>query len=309
MIPLALPFPEIGPDIFSIEVGAFTFALRWYAMAYIIGILLGWWLCRRAVLTPRLWGGDGPPLAPARLEDLTTWIVLGVIGGGRLGFVLFYQPAYYLANPAEIVMVWQGGMSFHGGLLGVASALVLFHLRHRVPLLPLADLLALATPIGLLLGRLANFVNGELWGRPTDLPWAVIFPGASAQDCPGVVGLCARHPSQLYEALLEGALLGAVLLWLAWRRGAFLRPGLLTGVFLMGYGTARALVELVRQPDAQFAGPGNPLGYALQLGQAGLTMGQILSVPMIATGLWLALRAVRGARPRRDRAGPDLPRA
>ncbi|WP_299821644.1 prolipoprotein diacylglyceryl transferase [uncultured Jannaschia sp.] len=309
MTPLALLFPEIGPDIFSIQVGSFTFALRWYAMAYITGILLGWWLCRRAVLTPRLWGADGPPLAPARLEDLATWIVLGVILGGRLGFVLFYQPTYYLLNPAEILMVWQGGMSFHGGMLGVAAALVLFHLRHRVPLLPLSDLLALATPIGLFLGRLANFVNAELWGRPTDLPWAVIFPGAAAQDCAGVVGLCARHPSQLYEALLEGALLGAVLVWLAWRRGAFARPGLLTGAFLMGYGTARALVELVRQPDAQFAGPGNPLGYALQLGQAGLTMGQILSLPMIAAGLWLVLRAVRGPRPQRNRAGPDLPRA
>jgi phosphatidylglycerol:prolipoprotein diacylglycerol transferase len=304
MTPLALPFPEIGPDIFSIEVGSFTFALRWYAVAYIAGILLGWWLCRRAVLTPRLWGAAGPPLAPARLEDLATWIVLGVVLGGRLGFVLFYQPGYYLANPAEILMIWQGGMSFHGGMLGVAVALILFHLRHRVPLLPLADLLALATPIGLFLGRLANFVNGELWGRPTDLPWAVIFPGAAAQDCAGVAGLCARHPSQLYEALLEGALLGTVLLWLAWRRGAFQRPGLLTGVFLMGYGTARALVEFVRQPDAQFAGPGNPLGYALQLGQAGLTMGQILSMPMIAAGVWLALRAVRSERLR-----PDLPHA
>ena len=261
------------------------------------------------MLTPRLWGAGGPPLASARLEDLATWIVLGVVLGGRLGFVLFYQPAYYAANPAEALMVWQGGMSFHGGMLGVAAALVGFSLRHRVPLLPLADLLALATPIGLFLGRLANFVNGELWGRPTDLPWAVIFPGAAAQDCAGVAGLCARHPSQLYEALLEGALLGAVLLWLAWRRGAFQRPGLLTGVFLMGYGTARALVELVRQPDAQFAGPGNPLGHALQLGQAGLTMGQILSLPMIAAGLWLALRAVRGPRSRRDRAGPNLPSA
>lgn len=301
---LALPFPEIGPDIFSIEFGSFTFALRWYAMAYIAGIVLGWWLCRRAVLTPRLWGAAGPPLAPARLEDLVTWIVLGVVLGGRLGFVLFYQPGYYLANPAEILMIWQGGMSFHGGMLGVAVALILFQIRHRVPLLPLADLLALATPIGLFLGRLANFVNGELWGRPTDLPWAVIFPGAAAQDCAGVAGLCARHPSQLYEALLEGALLGTVLLWLAWRRGAFQRPGLLTGVFLMGYGTARALVEFVRQPDAQFAGPGNPLGYALQLGQAGLTMGQILSMPMIAAGVWLALRAVRSERLR-----PDLPHA
>ena len=309
MTPLAIPFPGIGPDIFSIDLGVFTFTLRWYAMAYIVGILLGWWLCRRAVLTPRLWGSAGAPVTAARLEDLATWIVIGVILGGRLGFVLFYQPAYYLANPAEIPMVWQGGMSFHGGMLGVASVLVLFHWRRDVPLMPLADLLALATPIGLFLGRLANFVNGELWGRSTDLPWAVIFPGAAAQDCPGVAGLCARHPSQLYEAALEGAVLGAVLLWLAWRRGAFARRGLLTGVFLAGYGTARAAVELVRQPDAQFVAPGNPLGYAVQLGEAGLTMGQVLSLPMVAAGLWLVMRAVRHPAPGMGEANPQSPRA
>jgi phosphatidylglycerol:prolipoprotein diacylglycerol transferase len=309
MTPLAIPFPGIGPDIFSIDLEGFTFTLRWYAMAYIVGILLGWWLCRRAVLTPRLWDSAGAPLTAARLEDLATWIVLGVILGGRLGFVLFYQPAYYLANPAEILMVWQGGMSFHGGMLGVASALVLFHWRRDVPLMPLADLLALATPIGLFLGRLANFVNGELWGRSTDLPWAVTFPGAAAQDCPGVAGLCARHPSQLYEAALEGAVLGAVLLWLAWRRGAFARRGLLTGVFLAGYGTARAAVELVRQPDAQFVAPGSPLGYAVQLGEVGLTMGQVLSVPMVAAGLWLVMRAVRHPAPGMGEANPQSPRA
>ncbi|UWQ19763.1 prolipoprotein diacylglyceryl transferase [Jannaschia sp. M317] len=308
MTPLAISFPGIGPDIFSIDLGVFTFTLRWYAMAYIVGILLGWWLCRRAVLTPRLWGSAGAPVTAAQLEDLATWIVLGVILGGRLGFVLFYQPTYYLANPAEILMVWQGGMSFHGGMLGVASALVLFHWRRDVPLMPLADLLALATPIGLFLGRLANFVNGELWGRSTDLPWAVIFPGAAAQDCPGVAGLCARHPSQLYEAALEGAVLGAVLLWLAWRRGAFARPGLLTGVFLAGYGTARAVVELVRQPDAQFVAPGNPLGYAVQLGEVGLTMGQVLSVPMVAAGLWLVMRAVRHLAPGMGETNPQSPR-
>lgn len=290
MTPMALPFPDIGPNVFSIEIGSFDIALRWYALAYIAGILIGWWLCRRAMRRPSIWGADGPPLTAAQLDDFVTWIVLGVILGGRVGFVAFYQPAYYLQNPAEVLMVWQGGMSFHGGFLGVAAALVGFHLRHRVQLLRLADMLALATPPGLFLGRLANFVNAELWGRQTDVPWAVVFPGAAAQHCPGVVGACARHPSQLYEALLEGALLGIVLLWLVWRRGAFARPGLLTATFLIGYGAARTTVEFVRQPDAQFVSPGNPLGYALELGRYGLTMGQLLSMPMIAVGIWLILR-------------------
>jgi phosphatidylglycerol:prolipoprotein diacylglycerol transferase len=306
MTPLAIPFPDIGPDIFSVGIGSFSFTLRWYALAYIAGIVLGWRLCLAALSRPGIWGTAGMPMNTSRLEDLAMWITLGVIVGGRLGFVIFYQPSYFVSNPAEIPMVWRGGMSFHGGFLGVVAAVAMFHLRHRVPLLPVADLLAVATPPGLFLGRLANFVNAELWGRPTDVPWAVAFPGAAAQDCPGVAGLCARHPSQLYEALLEGVLLGAVLLWLAWRRGAFAQPGLLLGIFLAGYGAARIIVEFVRQPDAQFVSSDNPLGYAVQFADLGLTMGQLLSLPMFVIGFWLIARTFRRRRSRRTDPGPSL---
>ena len=288
----AIPFPDISPELFSITLFGTEFALRWYALSYIAGILIAWRLGAMALNRAHLWDGD-PPMTPRQLEDLLTWIILGVILGGRLGYVLAYQPGYYLSRPAEILMIWQGGMAFHGGLLGVVVASWLFSRRNAVPFAGLADLVAHAVPPGLLLGRLANFVNAELWGRPTDLPWGVVFPGAAAQNCPGVDGPCARHPSQLYEAGLEGLLLGALLLWLVYRRGAFRSPGLVTGVFFAGYGLARFAVEFVRQPDAQFVTAGNPLGLAWHVGGWGLTMGQILSLPMIALGLWLVLRARR----------------
>ncbi len=289
-----LNFPDLSPEIFSISLFGMEFALRWYALAYIVGILIAWRMALMALRRPVLWADDTPPMQPDQLEDLVTWIILGVILGGRLGFVLFYQPAYYFAYPLEILMVWQGGMAFHGGLLGVVIATYLFGRRHATPILSLGDLVAYTVPPGLLLGRLANFTNAELWGRPSELPWAVIFPGTTAQDCPGVVaGMCARHPSQLYEAALEGLVLGAILIWLAYRRGAFQKPGLVMGVFLAGYGASRFFVEFFRQPDAQFVSPGNPLGLAWHVGGYGLTMGQLLSLPMIALGLWLAFRARR----------------
>jgi phosphatidylglycerol:prolipoprotein diacylglycerol transferase len=184
-------------------------------------------------------------------------------------------------------------MSFHGGLLGVILAILVFSRRHRLPLGGVADAIALASPPAILLGRIANFINAELWGRPTTLPWGVIFPGEAAQDCPGVLGPCARHPSQLYEAGLEGLLLGLLLILLAFRWGALRRPWLLTGVFLAGYGAARFLVEFVRQPDAQFVTPGNPLGLVLHIDGWGLTMGQVLTLPMILAGVLIVLRARR----------------
>lgn len=296
-MPFAIPFPDFSPEVFSFSVLGIEIALRWYALAYIAGILIGWRLAVTAVRRPRLWPARVPPMQPVEVEALLTWIIVGILAGGRLGFVLFYQPAYYLSHPWQIPAVWQGGMSFHGGLIGVALAAWIFARQHRLSYGSTADLLALATPPGLLLGRLANFVNAELWGRQTDLPWGVVFPGAAAQDCPPVAGLCARHPSQLYEAALEGLVLGALLIWLAWRRGWLQRPWQIFGVFLAGYGTARFLVEFVRQPDAQFVGPGNPLGHAVQFGAAGLTMGQILSLPMVLLGLGLIRHARRRAVP------------
>jgi phosphatidylglycerol:prolipoprotein diacylglycerol transferase len=290
-----IPFPDISPVIVTIELFGASFALRWYAMAYIVGILLGWRLAVMAVARPRLWPGDTAPMSRAQVEDLLTAIILGVIIGGRLGYVLFYRPGYYMQNPLEIPMLWQGGMAFHGGFLGVVAAVWLVARKTGLRLGDIANLVALAAPPAVFLVRIANFINAELWGRPTDLPWGVIFPGAAAQDCPGVAGPCARHPSQLYEAGLEGLLLGLLLLWLAFARGWLKRRWALAGMFLAGYGAARFLVEFVRQPDAQFVSPGNPVGLALHVDGIGLTMGQALSLPMIVVGVAVVLRARRGA--------------
>lgn len=290
-----IPFPDISPEIFSISLFGFDLALRWYAMAYIVGIVIGWRLVVAALKRPTLWGANGAPMDARQCEDLLTWVILGVILGGRLGYVLFYKPAYYLANPGEILVIWQGGMSFHGGFLGVVIAAWLWSGRHKVARLSLADAMALGVAPGLLFGRIANFINAELWGRPTDLPWGVAFPGYYAQECGQAVGeICARHPSQLYEALLEGLLLGAVLILLAFRREALKTPGVIAGVFFAGYGIARFLVEFVRQPDAQFVTDGNPLGLALHVGGYGFTMGQLLSLPMILFGIWLIRRVRHG---------------
>ncbi len=267
-------------------------------MAYIAGILIGWRLALAALHRPRLWPDERPPMSAAQLDDFLTWLILGILLGGRLGFVLFYQPAYYAAHPAEIPMLWQGGMSFHGGLIGVIAAAWIFTARHALPRASVADLLAIGTPPGLLLGRIANFINAELWGAPTTLPWGVIFPGPRAQDCPGADGLCARHPSQLYEAGLEGLALGALLVWVVWRRGWLKAPGRVFGLFIAGYGVARFVVEFVRQSDPQFVTADNPAGYIVRLGEAGLSMGQLLSLPMIVFGLWLILRTQRSPRRR-----------
>lgn len=299
---MSIPFPEISPEIFAIDLFGFHLALRWYALAYIAGLLIGWQLVLRAIRMPRLWPGGTPPLTPEQLDRLLTWIILGVVIGGRLGFVLFYQPGYYLSHPAEILKVYEGGMSFHGGFLGVAVAGLIFCRREGLPPLPIADLLAIAAPVGLFLGRIANFINAELWGRATTLPWGVVFPSLctdpARQGCPTpgawvyAAGEPARHPSQLYEAGLEGLLLGLVLFWLAFRaRSAFHRPGLIAGTFFAGYGLARFLVEFVRQPDAQFITLDNPLGLYLHLNGYGLTAGQLLSLPMILAGCYFIVKA------------------
>jgi phosphatidylglycerol:prolipoprotein diacylglycerol transferase len=286
-----ISFPPITPEIFSVEVFGLTLALRWYALAYIAGLLTAWALIRKALRTQRLWAS--PPMSEDQLEHLMTWVILAVILGGRLGYVIFYQAGFYLSNPLQILRVWEGGMSFHGGFLGVTVAGLLFCRREKISALTTGDLFAMAAPIGLFLGRVANFINAELWGRPTDLPWGVAFPGDAAQFCPGVIGVCARHPSQLYEAVLEGLILGAILLWAAWRGGWLAYPGRIMGLFIAGYGAARFAVEFVRQPDAQFVTDGNPLGLAWQIHGWGLTQGQALSLPMIAVGLWFLWKARR----------------
>jgi phosphatidylglycerol:prolipoprotein diacylglycerol transferase len=264
----ALPFPVIDP--IALQVG--PLAIRWYALAYVAGILIGWWYMRRLIATDRLWGRAARPSA-ADLDDFVLWATLGIVLGGRIGYVLFYNPAHYFAHPEEIPMVWGGGMSFHGGFLGVITAMVLFTRRKPYPLLTLFDLAAAAAPIGLFFGRIANFINGELWGRAADVPWAMVFPHG---------GPLARHPSQLYEAALEGIVLFAVIGHLVFRTDLLKRPGVIAGLFAIGYGLARFTVEYFREPDAQ-------LGYLWGF----ITMGQILSLPMVAAGAALAIWAAR----------------
>jgi phosphatidylglycerol:prolipoprotein diacylglycerol transferase len=293
--PPVIPFPDIAPEVFSVTIFDVTLALRWYALAYIGGLLIAWAMVAGLMRAPRLWPGGIAPTAPRSIEHLLTWCIIGVILGGRLGYVLFYKPAHFLANPAEIIAIWEGGMAFHGGFLGVVAAAWLWAGYNGVPRLELADAIAYATPPGIVLGRIANFINAELWGHPTTLPWGVVFPGAAAQDCPGVIGPCARHPSQLYAAALEGLVLGIVLALLVWRGGWLRRPGAILGVFLAGYGVARFTVEFFRQADAQFITPDNPLGHVLRFGDWGITMGQTLSLPMIAVGLVFLVRAWRRA--------------
>jgi phosphatidylglycerol---prolipoprotein diacylglyceryl transferase len=294
-MPLVLQFPNIDPVLVSIDLFGIELAIRWYALAYIVGLLLGWRYVVALVRRPALWGGT-PPMKPEQVDDLLTWMIIGVMLGGRIGYVLFYQPAYFAENPGQILAVWQGGMSFHGGLLGVAAGVLGFSLRNGLPPLPVGDAVSAAAPIGLCLGRIANFINGELWGRPSTVPWAVVFPGEAELSCPiDWVGPCARHPSQLYEAALEGLVL-FLILFVAIRRGALARPGRVFGLFLVGYALARMALEGFRQADPQFVSAANPHGHVLSVGGGlGLTMGQVLSLPMFLIGLFLVLRSRRRA--------------
>ena len=289
----SIPFPDISPVLVEIPLGFITLPIRWYALAYIVGIYFGFLLVRRALNRSSLWKNDTPPMAASQLEDLLTWLIVGIILGGRIGYVLFYGQGQFLEDPAAIFRVWEGGMAFHGGFLGVIAAGLIFCRRYGVSVAGMADALALGTPPGLLLGRIANFINAELWGRPTDLPWGVIFPGNAAQDCAGIAGLCARHPSQLYEAGLEGLLLGALLIWLSFARGWLTRPGMICGIFIAGYGLSRFIIEFFREADSQFITLDNPLGHVIRLGELGVSMGQLLSLPMILTGLVILVIAAR----------------
>ncbi len=263
----ALPFPNFDPVLISIG----PLAIRWYALAYIVGILLGWLYARILIRNEALWGGRAP-LTVGNFDDFIVWITLGIILGGRLGYVLFYNPAYFAANPLEIVQVWGGGMSFHGGFAGCVIAVLLFARSAKVPVLSLGDLTCAVAPIGLFLGRIANFINGELWGRTTDVPWAFVFPGA---------GPLPRHPSQLYEAVLEGLVLFIVLA-IAVRMGSLKRPGLTIGLFAIVYALGRSFCEFFREPDPQ-------LGFLW----GGLTMGMLLSIPLFLAGLAFVWHAMR----------------
>jgi phosphatidylglycerol---prolipoprotein diacylglyceryl transferase len=266
---LLIAFPVFNPVAISIG----PVAIRWYALAYIGGIVLGWIYARAVLKNDRLWGGAAP-ISLAQMDDFILWVTIGIILGGRAGYVLFYNVDFFIRHPAEIFELWKGGMSFHGGFLGCVIAVIWFSRSNKLPILSLGDITTAVAPIGLFLGRIANFINGELWGRPAepDLPWAMIFPNG---------GPMPRHPSQLYEAGLEGILLFTVLAMMI-RLGALRRPGLILGSFIMLYGLARITGEFFREPDSQ-------LGFLWR----GLTMGMLLSVPMVIVGATLIVFAWR----------------
>ncbi len=264
LLPLAaLPFPDIDPVLISVG----PLAIHWYGLGYVVGILFAWWYSRRLVSTPRLWADGTAAMQPQDLDDFVVWAAVGVVAGGRLGYILFYDLARYIANPLDILAIWQGGMSFHGGMLGVILAMVLFARSRGIHAWSLLDVVAAGVPVGLGLVRIANFINSELWGRPTDVPWAFVFPNGGAEP---------RHPSQLYEAGLEGLVLFSVLTWLVWGPKKLKTPKFVGGAFICGYGLSRIVVEFFRVPDAQ-------LGY---LAGGWLTMGMVLSTPMVLAGIW-----------------------
>jgi len=280
MLVLALPFPNIDPVAISLG----PIEVKWYGLAYMAGLLLGWYYIRRVLTEARIWPNAQSPFALPKADDLLLYMTVGVVFGGRLGFVLFYEPKFYLANPLEILAVWKGGMAFHGALIGCGLAIWAFSARNRVNPWSAMDLCAAAVPLGLIFGRIANFINGELFGRPTTVPWGMVFPSA-ALEYPKIEPVL-RHPSQLYEAFFEGLVLFLVLRLMTHSKGGLQTPGLVTGTFLIGYGLARSFCELFRQFDPLHA-----------FSAYGLTPGIVYSIPMILLGIWFVRSAQIRSRP------------
>lgn len=282
MLALAISFPQFDPVAISFGpfFGLGPIDIKWYGLAYVAGLILGWLYIRKLLATPRLWRNETPPFDVAKVDDLLLYMTAGVILGGRLGYVLFYEPGTYFADPVSILMINKGGMAFHGALLGTIAAIWLFSRNQGVNLWSTGDLCAAAVPIGLFFGRIANFINGELFGRVSDVPWAMVFP--DAWKLHAAVEPATRHPSQLYEAAMEGLILFLVLRVLTHSRGALKTPGIVGGVFLAGYGTARIIAELFREPHA---------GHFLNIGP--FTAGQMYSIPMVIVGALLIMRALR----------------
>jgi phosphatidylglycerol---prolipoprotein diacylglyceryl transferase len=276
-----IPFPDIDPVAFAIG----PLSVHWYGLAYVAGIMLGWLYARRLVSDPALWKDGQPPMTKAHLDDFLVWAAAGIVIGGRTGYVLFYDLPVYAADPWKALQIWNGGMSFHGGLIGSTLAMLIFARRNQIPVWSMFDTVATVVPLGLFFGRIANFINGELWGRLSSMPWAIVFPTG---------GPFPRHPSQLYEAGLEGIVLLLVLGVMALGFKALRVPGTISGTFVIGYALSRIFVEFFREPDAQ-------LGYLL--GTNWLTMGQVLSLPMIALGIWAIVRARRAAASEKAVAG------
>lgn len=282
MIAFAIPFPDFDP----VAVSFWGFSIKWYGLAYLVGLVLGWAYIRRLLQQPNLWRNNTPPFAVAKVDDLLLYITLGVVLGGRLGYVFLYEPSAYLAAPLDILAVWKGGMSFHGAFIGSTLAIWLFAINNRVSTLSTGDLVTASVPIGLFFGRLANFINGELFGRVADVPWAMVFPHAKALY--PEVEPATRHPSQLYEAALEGLVLFLVLRLLTHKFGALKSPGLVAGTFLAGYALARSFSEIFREPHAV---------HFFNIGP--FTAGQVYCLPMLLGGLYLIWRARQEAAPAR----------
>lgn len=268
----AIPFPDIDPV--AISVGPLS--IKWYGLAYMAGLLIGWYYVKRLIANASLWRNGRAPLTEPMTDDLLLAVTLGVVLGGRIGHVLFYEPGYYLSNPVQILKIWQGGMAFHGGVLGVIVALWLVSRWRNVPLLSLGDVVTAAVPVGLFFGRIANFINSEVVGTVSNVPWAIAFPGYGPEP---------RHPAMLYEAFLEGLVLFAILYWLIHKRGALRMPGLTAGAFLLGYGLFRIVVEVFKIEEYRILFPGLPI-----------TRGMAYSVPMVIAGLYFILLARRNAR-------------
>ncbi len=297
---LEIPFPKIDPAAFTIPIPEMDlgflslgpFPVRWYALGYIAGLLLGWWYATRLVSTARLWRNSDPPLKKDDIDDFAFWAMVGILAGGRIGYILFYTLPYepenifggpgHPADPMYIFRMWEGGMSFHGGLIGATLAVLYTTWSRKIPLLGLGDVACAAAPIGIFLVRGANFINGELYGRSTDVPWAMKFPTYNwdVREWVYTGREVLVHPSQLYEAALEGALLFTVLAIAIWRFGALKRPGLVSGIFLIGYAAFRTFVENFREPDSFVSGL-----------PSFLTMGMLLSLPMMLGGAWLIWQA------------------
>ncbi len=273
-LPAALPFPNIDPVIFQIG----PVAVHWYGLGYVVGILFGWWYAKRLAASDRLWPGNKSPITALDLDDFLLWAALGIVLGGRIGYILFYDFAKYTADPFSVLAVWQGGMSFHGGLTGVIIAMVLFARKRGIPLRSMFDIIACAAPIGIGLVRCTNFINSELWGRVTDVPWAFVFPNGGPDP---------RHPSQLYEAVLEGFLLFFILWFLVWKLMKLKSPGFVAGAFVAIYGASRIFVEFFRVPDEH-------IGYLVG---DWVTMGMILSTPLVLLGTYLMATARPTTRP------------
>ena len=288
-------YPNINETALSFSLFGRTIDVQWYGLSYICGVLIAWYLMILIVRQPSLWRRSTLPITKNNIDDLITYMILGILIGGRLGYCIFYTPMYYIENPQKIFFLWEGGMSFHGGFLGVVIAGAFFAFRRNLPILTLGDIIAFSSPPGLFFGRIANFVNGELWGRQTSSFWGIAFTKGGGQFCPdNQSSICLRHPSQLYEATLEGLLLMAIFFILVYGFKALKKPGLIFATFLIGYGFIRFFIEFVREADSFFVNETNPHGHVIQVtSDLGLTMGQALCLPMIIVGFLIIWNAIR----------------